>query len=413
MSLSIALRGCLISLVFMLQACGGGGGGGSTTNSSSSSGSVTAKAVQGSSLESKAVEEMPVALTQLPKLPNLNLLLGTFPEIGALTSMGTSLAVADFQRNGSYSAFVIASDQTSTAKAFFVGYNSSTGAWTNLSDSLFHQASDRAACVSPQQAAVADLNQDGRPDVYVACAGTGAGPVAQILYLSRSDGTYEKAPSSTWPTLLHASSVALADITNDGCIDVVTTNAGNLVIYIATCSGASYTLTDDSFSRSPGNKPGNILSVFLVPNPDTPTRYDLLVAADPSGQSQPIMWFANSGNGSYYNTAYRAYSIQWGNSSNRYDYVVSGSYGYIYITNSSNQTFVKLAKIVVPRATSNLSPVYYTPPNTNTPNNDWPAYLRVRNDNLEPYDASCGTTVQADDTSRCGKRYPLSGFPAL
>lgn len=406
-------------LMVMLHACGGGGGGGAA-DSGGSSGATTPKAVASSSLESKAVADVPVALTQLPKLPDLNTMLGTFPEVAGLSSVAISLAVADFQHNGSYSAFVVASNQATTAKAFFIGYNTTTGAWTNLSDILFNQPlTDRVACVRPQQAAVADLNKDGRPDIYVACAGTGVGPVAQLIYLSRADGTYEKAPDSTWPAFLHASSVALADITGDGCIDVVTTNAGSMVIYQANCTGG-YTLTNESGSRAPTNAPSNILNVFLIPNPDTAGVYDLLVAADPTGQAKPVMWFANNGSGYYDNTSFRDYAIQWGGSSNRYDYVVSGSYGYLYITSSlnpanpSSQAFVKLAKIVKPRPTSNTSAVYYTPSNSTSPLNDWPSYVRVRNGNLEPYDAACGTTVDfVDDTTRCGKRYPLSGFPAL
>lgn len=417
MNLSSCLRVCCISLLVILQACGGGGsGGGGGSSGGSSSSSLTPKAVSGSSLENKAVADQPVVLTQLPKLPNLNALLSTFPEIGAMSSMATSLAVADFQRNGSYSAFVIASDRSSAAKAFFVGYDVSTGVWTNLSTSLFHQSTDRNTCLLPQQAAVADLNKDGRPDVYVACSTTGAGPVAQALYLSRTDGTYEKAPDSTWPTPLNASSVAVADVTNDGCSDVMTTNSGSLVVFKGSCVGGSYSLTDETVSRSPTNLPSNILNVFIVPNADTASQYDLLVAADPTGQSKPIMWFANNGSGYFDNTAFREYSIQWGGSSNRYDFVVSGSYGYVYITQSTgptSQIFVKLAKIIRPRPTSGLSVVYYTPANPVTPVGDWPSYVRIRNESLEPYDAACSTTVQVDDSTRCGKRYPLADFPAL
>ncbi|NBO01490.1 MAG: VCBS repeat-containing protein [Betaproteobacteria bacterium] len=417
MNLFVALRVFLISLLVILQACGGGGSGGNSTSSgNNSSSNLTPKVVSGSSMENKAVSDLPVTLTQLPKIPDLNVILSTFPEIGAMSSMSTSLAVADFQRNGSYSAFVIASDRTSSAKAFFVGYDTSTSSWTNLSTSLFHQSSDRNTCLLPQQAAVADLNNDGRPDVYVACATTGSGPVAQALYLSRADGKYEKAPDSTWPSSLNASSVALADFTNDGCLDVITTNNGSLVIYEGHCVGGGYTLTDDTNSRSPTNLPGSILNVFLVPNADNESQYDLLVAADPTSQSKPIMWFSNNGSGYFDNTSYREYSIRWGGSSNRYDFVVSGSYGYLYITQSTgpaSQTFVKLAKIIRPRPTSGLSVVYYTPTNSITPVGDWPSYLRVRNNNLEPYDAACSTTIQADDSTRCGKRYPLADFPSL
>lgn len=406
MAVSIFLRGLLIILMVMLQACGGGGGGSGTPSNSSSS--APPKALLASSYENKVIADIPAQLTQLPKLSSSS---GIVTGLDAgVVSVSTSLAVADFQQNGSYSAFVIASDGATKSQAFFVGYSATAG-WSDLSGTLLPTGTDRTACLLPQQSAVADLNKDGRPDVYVACAGVGGAAVTQVIFLSRADGTYVKAPASTWPTQLNASSVAIADVDNDNCRDVVTTDNGALKIYKATC-GANYTLTEEA-NRRPTALPSNILSVFLVPNATNATQYDLLVGADASNQTYPFKWFENSGAGYFDNTSTRQYGLQWGGASNRYDYLVYGSYGYVFITNSLNQTFVKLARIALPSATSNTTPSYYTPTNTTTPLNDWPSYLRVRDDYLEPYDAGCGATVSTDDSTRCGKRYPiypLTGF---
>ena len=404
MDVSIFSRIHLILGVLLLQACGGGGGGDGSSNNSSGAG--TPKTVLASSYENKARSDIPPQLTQLPKLTASSGIV-TGLDTG-MASEPTSLAVADFQRNGSYSAFVITSDRISKSKAFFVGYNAASG-WSDLSDTLLPSGTDRTACLFPQQSAVADFNQDGKPDVYVACSGSAGSAVTQVLFMSQPNGTYQKSPASTWPSSLNASSVAVADIDKDQCMDVVTTDSGSLKIYKATCGG-TYTLSEESISRRPSGLPSNILSVFLVPNANNASQYDLLVGADASSQAYPFKWFANSGSGFFDNTDTREYALQWGGSSNRYEYWVNGANAYIYITNSLNQTFVKLAKIVVPSKNSNITPSYYTPANTTTPVNDWAPYLRLRNNLLEPYDAGCGATISTDDTTRCGKRYPLDGY---
>ena len=397
----------LLLLSLLIQSCGGGGSGGTTPSNSPQT--LPPKVLKATSYENKTLSDIPPQLTQLPRLSATSGIVSGWDA--GVTTMPTSLAIADFQQNGSYSAFLVASDGLTKSQAVFVGY-SATG-YVDLTATLLPAGTDRTACVLPQQAAVADLNKDGRPDVYVACAGVAGAAVTQVIFFSRADGTYEKAPASTWPSQLNASSVALADIDNgtDKCVDVVTTDNGSLKIFKASCSGG-YSLVEEP-NRRPTALPSNILSVFLVPDVTATTRYDLLVGADATNQPYPFKWFANSGSGYFDNTSNRQYALQWGGASNRYDYLVDGSYGYIYITNSLDQTFVKLARIVLPAANSNTTPSYYTPANTVTPVNDWPSYLRVRDGYLEPYDAGCGKSISTDDSTRCGKRYPmypLTGF---
>ena len=397
----------LFGLVVLLQSCGGGGGSSSGTNGSSPF--LNPIRVLPSSFENKAMEGLPVELTSLPKLS---------VAIGGIfntnwESVGESLAVADFKRNGTYSAFVIVSDQLNTAKPYFVGYSVSGG--YELQDLFDNPSDDQVACPFPQQSLIADLNGDTKPDIYVACSSS-VGAVAQYVYLSQPNGKYQKKTTATivsTPTLLNASSATLADIDGDGCKDVVTNDGGSLILMLGrTCTGNQYTLSahDPLSGRLPttgsGDPPNNVQSVFLIPRGIS--RYDLIVAGR-GNQSTPVKWFYNSDG--YFGPSItrsgfdlRGYAIAPQVLTSRYDYLESGSYGYIYITNGNN--FVYMVQIVKPDYMSTLdtTPRYYFPSDTINPINNWPSYLRVVNDAyLQPYDAACTST-------RCNKQFPLTGY---
>jgi hypothetical protein len=356
-----------------------------------------------------------------------------------MDSVPASLAVADFQQNGTYSAFVIASNGTSTARAFFASYSASTG-WSNQSDALFRSSADWDACIRPEQSAVADLNGDGRPDIYVACSGDFGGSiqsVAQYVFLSQSNGKYIKVTASTSAgstLLLHASGVALADINGDGCQDVVTTDNGSLLIITAMCSNGytpspnAYTLSlpSTNVGRLPSSlgstPPNNVRSVFLIPRPvGNATRYDLLVAGG-GNQGTPVIWYLNNptlakpaGSGFFDPQDvrnFRAYPLPYGDGNNRYDYIESGSSGYIYFRNASADSFVKLVRIPLPNPSSDITSLAYLDPTVIAPGDtaQWPSQLRVQNAELRVYDAGCPISVTLDNRSRCGRHYQLTGF---
>ena len=411
MSVSFVMRGCLISLLLLLQSCGGGGGG-SGGDTSANSQTVTPYPVLSSSFENKAVAGLPVELTQLPKLSVA--IGGTF--VNGWDSVAESLAVADFKRDRTYTAFVIVSDRLSAAKAFFVSHTAA-GGYQEVTG-LFETAADQVACPFPQQSLVADLNGGTRPDIYVACAGSASGApqaVEQYVYLSQSNGKFQMKTTRTLastPTSLHANSASLADIDGDGCQDVVTTNGGSLVLMRGSCTGQQYTLYEPSHAANSGrlpalnsgDPPSSVQGVFLIPRTN---RYDLIVAGQ-GNQGTPVKWFYNSAG--YFGPSLtqagrdvRGYAIAPQYVSTRYDYVESSSSGYLYITNAQN--FERLVKIAKPELQTglDLTPWYYSPADKVNPVNNWPSALRVMTDgNLRPYDAGC------DATTRCTKVFSLT-----
>jgi hypothetical protein len=346
--------------------------------------------------------------------------------LGTRDSVPESLAVADFQQTGRYSVFVVASDGSSLGRAYFLSQSGST--WTDISGTLFASTAAREACVRPQQALVADLNGDGRPDVYLACAGDTNGSslvrAPQYLYISRSDGGYDmrKATDINSNNIsLHSTGAAMGDINADGIPDVVSTDNGSLVVMLGERSSGQYLLRFDN-ARLPNTPPlpSGIRSVFLLPrnsatggSGSNTTRYDLLVGGNGT-QGNPVAWYRN--NSGFFDPGgsvlkVRQYAAMAGGANNRYDYVENGNFGYLYVTDASLHTLVRLWRIERPDDSgTSTTPVSYLPSNSTLPLNDWPAQVRVAASYLVPYDAGCTLTVAVDDRARCGKAYPLSAF---
>jgi hypothetical protein len=92
----------------------------------------------------------------------------------------------------------------------------------------------QSTCITPSFLHVADLNSDGKPDVYVACTGidftidgvwTDEQLSSQYVVLSQSDGSYKIKELDVGK--LYGHNAALADIDGDGKTDVLSTDPVN------------------------------------------------------------------------------------------------------------------------------------------------------------------------------------------
>ncbi len=101
--------------------------------------------------------------------------------------------------------------------------------WRKQSDGTFVKDSQMLptpnGCIHPRKAIVADFNNDGRPDIFIACHGFDAAPFPgerNKVILSQPNGTYLMQDASPDVGFFHSASSA--DLNGDGLPDVIVTN---------------------------------------------------------------------------------------------------------------------------------------------------------------------------------------------
>lgn len=137
-------------------------------------------------------------------------------------------AYADFSGRGVIDLFT-ATGTYSPTKPISQATPSKFEFWRKQADGTYSLASSMlassAGCIHPRKAIVADFNNDGRPDIFVACHGYDAAPFPgerSKIVLSRPDGTYVTQDASSDVGFFHGA--AAADLNGDGLVDVVVVN---------------------------------------------------------------------------------------------------------------------------------------------------------------------------------------------
>lgn len=196
--------------------------------------------VRSTSYENKAAINIPgFAMPNLydPSMANIRAALDS-SEIMFATR---SLSFGDFLQDGSYSMFVTAVRYTDAfpgqnlakwadgpSKAYFLSRDAD-GMWRDNTAALIPRPEDRFSCVTVSYSIVADFNNDGRPDIYLACTGidfqlngqwTADQNSDQFIYVSQPNGTYKllKLPIGK----IYGHQASAGDIDGDGNIDIVT-----------------------------------------------------------------------------------------------------------------------------------------------------------------------------------------------
>jgi len=232
-----------------------------------------------------------------------------------------SVAFADFFQEGKYSAFVSTNRSANLYKnpdindipgvAYFLSQDAK-GIWRDRTSELIKKLEDRSTCVNTSYSIIADFNNDGKPDVYIACSGVDYDISSlgyssaelqerytsnQLLYLSQADGTYKRIEV---PFRIYAHQAAAADIDGDGFIDIVTISAADPnLLKVAVLLGhgdGTFTQTfDKNIVPSPSNIETlhNVWGVALIP---IDGRLDLILNGGPPFASY---WVKGNGKGGF------------------------------------------------------------------------------------------------------------------
>ncbi len=402
--MSTFIRQVLLWLcALLIQSCGGGGGGGSFSNTGSTPTPLT---VDASSFVNKGAADL--ANFQVPDLSQIT--------TDGYSSVAATLAVADFQQVGQYSAFVVGTKAGATpfARAYFLKYDTSLAKWVDVSALLFASDSDRVACDDPRQGLVTKFNADTKPDVYLVCAGGGLAGVRQHAFITRSsDGKYVRYETNFQA---NATSAAIADINADQHVDVVTNHGGLLYRVFGASESAIGTATWlDTMVRiqvTHTPMPSYVRSVFVIPR--GADRY-LLLGGQGSGQNV-VTWYQGDTLGAFDTTKSRSFVIPSVVPAVDYlfDYVEETQngvvYGYLYTTSNTTSAYLKVVRIEGPLANSSGpvasadlykyggTPLYTAP-------GSWTSRVVIRAGKLVPYDAGCADNPVSTSDQRCAQSF--------
>lgn len=192
-------------------------------------------------------------------------------------STGYAGALADFNKDGKLDMLTIAPDA-----GHMIAFSDGRGNISGYFDFSTLTGNDHAA-----KGVIADLDNDGDVDVFIATDGT----IANKIYLNNGDGTFTNGP--TWSfTALNYSDLCTSDLNGDGIPDIILFSGGTGITYIYLGNG------DGSFTAGTSIGSSNDSAFTAAGDLDNDGDIDFIQATYDSGSS-PVLIYLNNGNATF------------------------------------------------------------------------------------------------------------------
>jgi hypothetical protein len=274
-----------------LAGCGGGSGGATPSQA------VAPAPVAETS--APVLKPIPVKSTSYGNAKDMGLEPVTLPDEARYADAYTR---ADFKQNGTimlftaqitYDAHLPESQATPSVFAFYS--QTASGGWKKEAGMI----DTAVGCIHPRKAVVADFNNDGKPDVFVACTGYDGAPwngESNFMVLSSASGVYVSKAVPSTAGFFH--SATAADFNNDGKIDVLVTDtrsAGKARMFLGKGDG---TFIEDTM-KLPAAIGAYQLYTVESTDVDGDGRIDLLFGGDESMGNTTAVVILGDGTGNY------------------------------------------------------------------------------------------------------------------
>ena len=216
---------------------------------------------------------------------------------------GNGFAFADFFQDGSYS-MVTHTLEYKLSLGFLPPLKlGNIRFWRNVSgkwvDNTTKILTVTVGCLNPRKASVADFNNDGKPDVFIACHGFDAPPFpgeSPIVLLSQPDDSYK---TSIVPVTCFCHNASTADVNGDGYADVLVTDFGQPFFLINNKNG--------TFTRDLTRLPADIRTAFTAEMIDFARvgKYDVFLGGheQETGSKWKATILPNNGTGNFGTTS--------------------------------------------------------------------------------------------------------------